>query len=95
MRIDPKGAIGGHPALLVRACLRKLSARVSWNLAALEEAASLEAGAGRSLLRALSAAGLVKSLGEGPVGSHPGGTNLVLSHSRETGYTGDGGERPS
>ena len=65
MRIDPKGAIGGHPALLVRACLRKLQARVSWNLAALEEAASLEPGTGKSLLRALSTAGLVKSVGRG------------------------------
>jgi hypothetical protein len=93
MRIDPKGAIRGHPALLVRACLKKLRARPSWNLAALEEAASLEAGTGKSLLRALSAAGLVKSLGR--LGNHPGKTNLVLSHSSETAYTGDGGEGPS
>ena len=65
MRIDPEGTIAGKPALLVRGCLRTLRVRISWDLAALEAAASLEAGTGRSLLRALSAAGLVKSLGRG------------------------------
>jgi predicted nucleotidyltransferase len=65
MRIDPKGTIAGKPALLVRDCLRTLRARVSWDLAALEVAASLEPGTGKSLLRTLSAAGLVKSLGNG------------------------------
>ena len=65
MRIDPKGTIAGHPALLVRSCLRTLRARISWDLAALERAASLEPGTGKPLLRALSAAGLVKSVGRG------------------------------
>ena len=65
MRIDPEGTIAGKPALLVRGCLRTLRARISWDLAALEAAASLEPGTGKSLLRALSAAGLVKSLGRG------------------------------
>jgi predicted nucleotidyltransferase len=65
MRVDPKGTIAGNPALLVRECLRTLRARVSWDLPALEAAASLEPGTGRSLLRALSAAGLVKSIGRG------------------------------
>ena len=65
MRVDPKGTIAGKPALLVRDCLRNLRARVSWDLPALETAASLESGTGRPLLRALSAAGLVKSVGRG------------------------------
>ncbi len=65
MRIDPKGTIAGKPALLVRDCLRNLRARISWNVADLEAAASLEPGSGKSLLRALSAAGLIKSIGRG------------------------------
>ena len=65
MRVDPKGTIAGKPALLVRDCLRNLRARVSWDLSTLETAASLEPGTGRPLLRALSAAGLVKSVGRG------------------------------
>jgi predicted nucleotidyltransferase len=65
MRIDPKGTIAGKSALLVRDCLRTLRARISWDLAALEMAASLEPGTGKPLLRALSAAGLVKSAGRG------------------------------
>jgi predicted nucleotidyltransferase len=65
MRVDPKGTIAGKPALLVRDCLRTLRARISWNLATLERAASLERGTGKSLLRALSAAGLVRSVGRG------------------------------
>ena len=65
MRIDPEGTIAGKPALLVRDCLRTLGARISWDLTALESAASLQPGTGKPLLRALSAAGLVKSLGRG------------------------------
>jgi hypothetical protein len=65
MRIDPKDTIAGKPALLVRDCLRTLRARMSWNLAALEAAASLEPGTGKPLLRALSGAGLVKRVGRG------------------------------
>ena len=65
MRVDPKGTIAGRPALLVRDCLRTLRARISWNLATLEMAASLEPGTGKPLLRALSATGLVRSVGRG------------------------------
>jgi predicted nucleotidyltransferase len=65
MRIDAKGTIAGKPALLVRDCLRTLRAGTSWRLATLEMAASLEPGTGRPLLRALSAGGLVKSVGNG------------------------------
>jgi predicted nucleotidyltransferase len=38
---------------------------MSWNLATLEAAASLEPGTGKSLLRALSGAGLVNRVGRG------------------------------
>jgi hypothetical protein len=57
MRIDPEGTIAGKPALLVRECLRTLRVRISWDLAALEAAASLAPGTCKSLLQALSAAG--------------------------------------
>ena len=65
MRVDPNGTIAGRPALRVRDCLRTLRARISWNLATLEMAASLEPGTGKPLLRALSAAALVRSVGRG------------------------------
>src|SRR6476646_3098022 len=65
MRIDARGTIAGKPALLVRDCLRTLRARISWKMATLEMAAALEPGTGKSLVRALSAAGLVKSVGRG------------------------------
>jgi len=65
MRIDPKGTIAGKPALLVRNCLRTLRARISWDLAEMELATSLEPGSGRSLLRGLAAAGLVERVGRG------------------------------
>ena len=65
MRIDPGSKIAGKPALLVRDCLRTLRARISWDLAALESAASLARGTGKPLLRALSAAGLVRNVGRG------------------------------
>jgi predicted nucleotidyltransferase len=60
MHIDPKGMIAGKPAMLVRDYLRKLRVRASWDLAALEKAACLTPGSGRSLLRALARAGLVE-----------------------------------
>jgi predicted nucleotidyltransferase len=65
MRIDPKGTIAGKPAIVVRDCLRTLRARISWDLATLEEAAALEPGTGKALVGALSAAGLVRSVGRG------------------------------
>ena len=60
MRIDPKGTIADHPALMVRDCLRKLKAHPSWDLRDLEAAASLKPGDGRMLLRALSTDGLIE-----------------------------------
>jgi predicted nucleotidyltransferase len=65
VRIDPSGTIAGHPALVVRNCLRTLRARISWNLATLEMAANVEPGTGKRLVRSLAAAGLVRSAGRG------------------------------
>jgi hypothetical protein len=85
MRVHPNNAIAGMSALLVSDCLRFLQSRISWNLAALETAASLEAGTGKSLLRALSAAGLVKCRAR-LVGDYLGGAAVVICHSGETDY---------
>ena len=76
MRIDPKGTIAGKPALVVRDCLRTLRARLSWDVAALERAAFLEPGSGRSLLRGLAAAGLVERVGRGRWGITQSGQRL-------------------
>jgi len=63
MQIDPKGTIAGWPALLVRRTLRQLRTRLQWGLSELESAASLEAGEGRALIRALLAEGLIEAAG--------------------------------
>jgi predicted nucleotidyltransferase len=63
MRIDPKGTIAGWPALLVRGTLRQLRTRLQWRLGELESAASVEAGEGRALIRALLAEGLIEGAG--------------------------------
>ena len=60
MRIDPKGTIAHHPALMVRDCLRKLKVYMAWDLRVLEKAASVEPGRGRALAKALGAEGLIK-----------------------------------
>ena len=60
MRIDPKDEICGYPALLVRKALRSLRTAGAWGLAALEAAAKLSPGAGRSLAKALQANGLIE-----------------------------------
>lgn len=60
MRIDPKGMIAHHPALVVRDCLRKLKVHTEWDLRVLEKAASVEPGRGRALAKALSSEGLIK-----------------------------------
>lgn len=65
MRIDPKGTIACHPALMVRDCLCKLKVRMTWNLGELEKAASLQPGRGRSLANALRAEGLIEEAGRG------------------------------
>jgi len=63
MRIDPKGAVAGRPALLVRQTLRHLRTRLPWGLSELESAASVEAGEGRALIKALLAEGLIEAAG--------------------------------
>jgi predicted nucleotidyltransferase len=63
MRIDPKGTVAGHPALLVRRALRRLRTRLQWGLEDLESAASLEVGKGRALIKALAAEGLIEAVG--------------------------------
>src|ERR1035438_6871500 len=63
MQIDPKGTIAGCPALLIRQTLRQLRTRLRWGLDELNSAASLEAGQGRALIKALLSEGLIESAG--------------------------------
>jgi predicted nucleotidyltransferase len=63
MRIDPKGTVAGRPALLVRQTLRHLRTPLPWGLSELESAASVEAGEGRALIKALLAEGLIEAAG--------------------------------
>lgn len=63
MQIDPKGTVAGWPALLVRRALRQLRMRLQWGLGELESAASVEAGEGRALIKALLAEGLIEAAG--------------------------------
>jgi predicted nucleotidyltransferase len=60
MRIDPKGEIAGYPALLVRNALRNLRTADRWSVLALEAAAKLPPGAGRSMAKALQKNGLIE-----------------------------------
>jgi len=61
MRIDPQRTVAGSPALLVRRTLRRLRTRLQWGLRELESAASIEAGEGRALIKALLAEGLIQA----------------------------------
>jgi len=63
MRIDPKGTVAGWPALLVRRTLRQLRTRLRWGLGELESVASVDAGEGRALIKALLAEGLIGAAG--------------------------------
>src|ERR1035437_5486711 len=63
MRIDPKGMIGGYPALLVRKTLRHLRGRLPWTVVELESAAALDGGAGCALVKSLLSAGLIVAAG--------------------------------
>ena len=65
MRIEPKGTIGKHPALLVRTTLRHLRGRLQWGLPELEAAAGLTPGNGRALIKALRSEGLIEPAGRG------------------------------
>src|SRR5208283_3321344 len=61
MQIDPKGTVAGWPALLVRRTLRQLRTRLQLGLGDLESAASVQAGKGRALIKALLAEGLIEA----------------------------------
>ena len=63
MQIDPKGTIAGWPALLVRRILRQLRTNLRWGLAELDSTASVQAGEGRALIKALLAEGLIEAAG--------------------------------
>ena len=63
MRIDPKGTVADWPALLVRRTLRRLRTRLHWTLGELESAASVAAGEGRALIKALLSEGLIEAAG--------------------------------
>jgi len=65
MRIDPKGTVGGYPALLVRKVLRHLRDRWQWGMPELEAAAALPPGSGDRLARVLRTAGLTEAAGRG------------------------------
>ena len=63
MRIDPKGMIGGYPALHVRKTLRHLRGRLPWTVVELESAAALDGGAGCALVKSLLSEGLIVAAG--------------------------------
>jgi predicted nucleotidyltransferase len=63
MRIDPKGTVAGWPALFVRGTLRELRTCFSWGQRELESAASMEAGKGGALIKALLTEGLIEPCG--------------------------------
>src|SRR5882757_2244659 len=65
MQIDPKGTVAGWPALVVRRTLRELRTCLSWGLGELESAASVVAGEGRALIKALLAERLIEAHGGG------------------------------
>jgi predicted nucleotidyltransferase len=65
MRIDPKGLIGGCPALVVRKALRHLRVWDQWGVAELEAAAALPPGSGRDLVEALQTEGLIEASARG------------------------------
>jgi hypothetical protein len=65
MRIDPKGMIGGCPALTVRKALRYLRDWDRWGPVNLETAAGMAPGTGRALVNALRTEGLIEASGSG------------------------------
>ena len=65
MRIDPKGAIAGYPAVLVRDTLRRLRVHLDWNIARLESVAGFSGPKSRAFIRAMVSAGLIERVGSG------------------------------
>ena len=92
MRIDPKGLIGGCPALVVRKALRHLRVWDQWGVAELEAAAALPPGSGRDLVEALQNGGTDRSLRARRLVRYSGGTEAFGCIGGQAGHTGDGGE---
>jgi len=67
MWVDPKGRVGGYPALLVRKLVRGLNNRLYWDLETVQRILSLGPNEASGLVKALEAAGLAKvNRGKGP-----------------------------
>jgi hypothetical protein len=67
MRIDPKGRVGGYPALLVRKLVRGLNNRLNWDWETVQRILSVGPSEARGLVKALEAAGLATAnRGKGP-----------------------------
>jgi len=67
MRIDPKGTVGGYPALRVRRLVRTLSTRLYWDLKTVATVLSVTPGEAKSLVEALEGLGFAKARrGKGP-----------------------------
>ena len=65
MHINPKGMIGGSPALVVRKAVRYLRDWNRWKVVDLEAAAALAPGTGDALAKALRTEGLIEASGTG------------------------------
>ena len=65
MRIDPKEAIAGYPAVLVRDTLRRLRVHLDWDLARLESVAGFSAAESGAFVGAMVSAGLIERAGSG------------------------------
>ncbi len=91
MRIDPKGAIAGYPAVLVRDTLRRLRVHLDWNLARLEVVAGFSAAEGRKFVRAMVSAGLIERAGPGRWSITSAGQTMssATAAARVTRATGD------
>ena len=91
MRIDPKGAIAGYPAVLVRDTLRRLRVHLDWNLARLESVAGLSPVESRAFVRAMVSAGLIERAGPGRWSITGAGqtTSSATAAARVTRATGD------
>jgi predicted nucleotidyltransferase len=76
VHIDPKGTIGGFPALLVRRALRQLRGPTPWDVADLEAATGLTAAEAAALLKLLRAEGLIQAAGHGTWGVSQAGQTL-------------------
>jgi predicted nucleotidyltransferase len=91
MRIDPKGAIAGYPAVLVRDTLRRLRVHLDWNLARLESVAGFSVTESRAFVRAMISAGLIERAGSGRWSVTRSGQTMssATAAARVTRATGD------